>query len=118
MTAEQRDILTKGMDPATGKRLDKLLPGECYGPLAVHLSWDCEGWTITHVESGYAACHVPDYDVAVELAEGMAGFDWTIPNPTHIPAGLRSDVTTYLRQMKKKHVEITSTAFNLEATAL
>jgi len=114
MTAEQREIVTRGMDPATGKRIEQRLPADCYGPLAIHPSWECDGWAVSHADSGYLVCKVPEYDVAVELAQGMAGFDWRIPEPARfVPGPLKVEVTTYLRQMKKKYVEITSTAFDL-----
>lgn len=115
MTAETRTVVTHGIDPVTGKRVDNSLPAECYGPLAIHLTWECDGWAITHAESGYQVCSVAEYDAAVEIATHMANFDWRIPEPNRsIPGPLRVEVTSYLREAKKKWPTLQSAAFELK----
>lgn len=94
------------------------MPAWAYGPLAVHISWEADAWCVTHVASGYTVCRLPHYDGAHEIAAGMAGFNWSIPDPNHPPGPLRVEVTMYLRDAWKKYPELTAAAIDLEPAKL
>lgn len=53
------------------------IPARLVGPLAVHLSVDDPGWTVTHPRTGYAVVScVPDEGLAVRLAKAMKALPW------------------------------------------
>jgi hypothetical protein len=61
--------------------------------LAVHRSPRGDGWTITHIPTGWAAfADIYNQGVALEVAEDMAKLDWNFdrPEPAAIPAATRA----------------------------
>ena len=103
-----QEILTKGLEPETGKVIEKMIPADCFGLLAVHISWSTDAFAVTHIPTGCTVCTLEDYDAAVEIAQHMAAWDWDFEDRLRVPAPLRVDVTMYLREMRRKHPDLTT----------
>ena len=112
-----QEILTKGLDPQTGKVIEQLMPAECFGLLGVHPSWSSDSFTVTHVPTGCTVCTLGDYDAAVEIARYMSGCDWDFEDRLRVPAPLRVEVTTYLREMQRKHADLRSNSCDIKPEA-
>lgn len=77
-----------------------------YGPLALHpkVVFDeyegrtrHEGWTITHVRTGYAAVpEVRERDEALRLIWLLRDEDWSFDNPSRVPPRLRESLRALL----------------------
>lgn len=119
MTAEVQQIVTRGSQ-SDGVVIERSVDAWCYGPLAVHISWEGDGWCVTHITSGLRVCAVGpfEYDAAHEIAAVLAEFDWTLGDANRIPGPLRVAVTEYLREARKKYPELESTAIDLEPARL
>lgn len=78
-----------------------------YGPLALlpTVKWDGwegrhEGWTVTHVNTGYAiGPSIPDRANALRAIYLLKDEDWTFRHPSHAPAGLRDRVIAVIQDV-------------------
>jgi hypothetical protein len=70
------------------------------GPFAIHLGINSPGYTLTHVQSGWAIAHFPSEHQAKRFATSLPKVNWKFTSREEMPEATRRTIGELVRTLR------------------